>query len=99
MKIFRTVLTNFAILGIDAKQIPFLHNSRLLLGFAIIGLNIILCITYVLYVATTLKQYVQCINSTLGSVCGSIWFGLTVFHTPKIFEIIDNTEKMIEISE
>lgn len=99
MKIFQIARLKFAILGIDSKQVPSRQNTRLQLGFMISGLNITLCFMYVFYVANTFEEYVECINSTMGSVCSSMWFGLTVFQRPKLFEFIANAEKMIEISE
>lgn len=99
MKFFQTAQTHFAILGIDSKQIMFLQNSRLLLGFVISGLNIILCSMYIFCVATTFEECIECISTTLGSVGGSMCFGIIVFHTPDRSDIIDRIEEMIAISE
>lgn len=99
MKTFQTVRASFAFLGLDPEQLTFPYNSRLLLAFIIGGLNITLGFSYIFWVASSLIEYVECINTTFGSICAWIGIGPFVFLTPKIFENMDRVERMIESSE
>lgn len=101
MKVFRTIRNKFAFLDIcpsnqSTWQNPF--NKRVL-GFILLGGNIVSHVVYIFRVANDFLEFVECLNSTFASIIISVCFVAIVFRKTTLFNSIDNIEKVIDASE
>lgn len=101
MKIFETVLTNFVILGISSDQSIRKHpfNTKILMIFVVLGLTTFLHVMHVIYVASSIKERMESITATSGSLIISICFFTIVFKMRTVFDCINSFEDIIAMSE
>lgn len=103
MKIFQTVQSQYAILGItrssnhSTQELPF--NGKILFGFLLFGCLIISGLVYILHVASGFMEQMQGVSSILASTMMCICFVDIVLGKTTLFEIIDNVEKLLDASE
>lgn len=101
MKLFETVLKNYAILGISLDQsiqkYPF--NIKILMTFTVLCLTIFLHVMHIIYVASNIKERMESITTTSGSLIISIFFVTIVFKMRTVFNCINSFEDIIAMSE
>lgn len=97
MKIFQTTKLNLASMDLDANQSLF-HKMQLLhilQGF----LAIVLQCIYLIYVASTIREYMNSIFMTAFGILAYIVYWSMIFQTKTIFEFMDEFEKAINKSK
>lgn len=101
MKIFQTVLSNYAILGINREQSkqPILSNRKVLMGILIGGLTITSILVYIFDVANSSREYIECVTTLFAVIIIAIYFLAVAFKMSELFENIDCMENAFEMSE
>lgn len=101
MLIFQNTKNNYAILGISLQQSfqqnPF--NGKIFISFVLLGCSIASHFLYLFYVASSLKEYIECITTTFAIFVISVCFMTMVFNMSTLFKTIDDIENVIEESE
>lgn len=100
MKILKSVQDNFAVLGmnLDRKTLQHPFDFRKRIVVFVFGTAIIL--SYVsISRARTFKEYTDSIHMTLTLSLGSLIYGILLFETTKIAELIGNFERILDDSE
>lgn len=101
IKLFRTIQTNFALLGISShqsvQQCPF--NVRNLLTIFSIGFSAISTTINLLYIASSFKEYADSVYVTSSAVLTFVIYLLFVWKMRLIFELVDDLEKTCNESE
>lgn len=100
MKLFQSVQKNFAVLGIIRPSQPIqtqYHFNKKILKISLwFCLEFILNGTFLAFVACTFREYTHTIYTTSASIMVIIYYAILVFKTAKLFELIDNFEKVFE---
>lgn len=100
MRIFKLLRRRFAIVGISPNQwtqkYPF--SKRLLFDFLLFGCVFVSQFVYIFHVANGFMDYIECISTTSGTILMFVCFVAIVFSKTKVFEAIDNIEKLIDTS-
>lgn len=97
MEIFQTIRRHLTLLGIDATQSAL--NWKLLLGFLLFGDVTIGCALYLVYLAETMIEYMQCFCVISGTIEIGLCFVATVLQKQLLFDYIDHVEKLINTSK
>lgn len=101
--ILKTVQRHYATLGISSSSSQstskYLFNERLLFSFLLFGYLIVSQIVYIYYLASGFMEYMECFSSMLASFIIFICLMAIAYRTTKLFESIQNMEKIIETSE
>lgn len=103
MKTFGILQKHFTILGIvrppnpSSQKDPF--NKKVLFGFSLIAYFIGSQFAYIFYVADGFMEYMNCICATFASMIVFVCFVAIVFGTSTVFTIIDDMERVIDLSE
>lgn len=98
LKIFQIIQKQYTILGISrvSNQVT---DKRVRRGFLLFALLFISHFAYILHVANGFMEYVQGICAFFSSVIVFVCFTSKTFRKAKLFESIDNIEKIIDSSE
>lgn len=99
IQIFQTIRGLLAFLGLSLEQSIQPHhsfNTRLLLGFLTVSLAITLHILYLVFVANTLIEYMQCIGITFAAIANGFAFGNIVYNSKYLFECLVRVQKTID---
>lgn len=101
MKSFQTILDNLAVLGIcpDRSTHSFPFNMKILVLIIFTPVVIFSYFGYLLNVAKSLSELIDRIIATSSAITFSITFYSIIFQMTDLFEVIDNMERMIAISE
>lgn len=103
MKIFQTIQTHYAILGItntthqSTQKHPF--SIRVFMGFLLFGSLNVLDFVYIFRVANGFTDYMNSICAASTSIIFSITFAAIVFRKSTLFGSIDSLEQLIDTSE
>lgn len=102
MKIFETIQTYYAILGICStdqrtQQYPF--SERIFFGFLLCGCNIISQFVYTSHVANGFIEYIECICSAFGAIIVFVCFATIFAKRTILFKTIDRIEQLIGTSK
>lgn len=101
IKMFQTVLANYAILDISPKQSirPILLNKKVLMGFLMFSSLSISFVVYFYQISNDFKDYIECVTTMFAVAIMAICFGALVFKATDFFENIACVENTIEMSE
>lgn len=102
MKIFRIIQKQYAILGISSPTEPtqrLLFITRVPFGFLIFGCLAASGFVYIFRVANGFMEYMACISSIFAGIVEFSCLARIALKKTKIFEIIDNIEKLIYASK
>lgn len=102
MIIFRTVRNKYAMVGISSSNQwtqKYSFNKRVCFGFLLFGCVAVSQLVYVFYVANGLMEYMECISTGSGTIIMFVCFAAIVFRKTKLFESIDEFEKLIDTSD
>lgn len=101
MKLFQITQKNLAILGIDRNQSTQKHpfNGRILLGFFLFGLFIILTSTFFFHEASSFREYTETIYTLSGTIACTVAFTSTIFKMKMLFNFIAMSENIVDISK
>lgn len=103
IKIFRTVREHYAIVGISpttlnpSQRFPF--NNKVLLGFSSFVCTTVSQFVYILHVARSFMEYMECVCSLSGTIIIFDCFMAIVFRKTTLFETIDDIEELIDFSK
>lgn len=106
MKILKLLQRSYAIMGISPSKVslnqstqkcPF--NGRIIFGFLLYGCVILSQFMYIFYVANDFLDYVESIIATTSTIIMFICFAAMAPRKTKLFESIENIEKLIDMSE
>lgn len=98
LQIFQTIRGLLAFLGLTLEQSIQPHhsfNTRLVLGFITVSLAITLHILYLVFVANTLIEYMQCIGITFAAIANGLSFGTIVYNSKYLFGCLVRVQKTI----
>lgn len=98
-KILQSVLTNFAILGIQPDSVaqPCLLNGRILIGFCSLGLAMIGFLNYLIYEAETFIEYTQTVYIESAVVTMMFILMIIILNVEKIFKFMENCEQIVNM--
>lgn len=101
MKILQSVQAKYELLGISLEQSRhrFPHNPKILCGFLLISLTTASYIVYLIRVAGTFIECIECMTSISASFIIGVCFGAIVLKMAQPFENIDALAKVIDIRE
>ena len=99
MKILQSVQAKYELLGINLEQSThrFPHNPKIFCGFLLFGLTTASFVVYLIQVADTLIECIECITTTSAALIIAVCLGAIVFKMSKLFENISILENVIEI--
>lgn len=97
MKLFETVLNNFAIVGMTPSKHRF--NTKIAMAFVLIGTATLFHILHIFFVASNLKERTQSSTTTSGSLVITICFLTVIFKMRAVFNCIRDFEDIIAMSE
>lgn len=101
MLIFLNTKKNYAVLGISVYQslqeYPF--NRKIFMSFIILGCSIASHFLYLSYVASSFKEYIECISTTFAIFVICVCFMTMVLNMSKLFRTIEDIENLIDESE
>lgn len=102
IKIFQRVREQYAIIGISPsnqsnQKFPF--SKRVFLGFLSFSCTTVSQFVYILYVANDFMECMECVCSLSGTIILFVCFAAIVFRKAKLFDSIDNIEKLIDSSK
>lgn len=92
MKLFQSSQEKFAILGITSDQSikNNLFNGRILAGFLVYILTVILIAVFIIHDANTIWEYANNIYNMSGAIIIVVFFANIVFKMRKFFALIDS---------
>lgn len=101
MEIFQSIQKNFAILGIDRKQLTEKRNTndKNLLSLFLHGFFTIAYFLYLVRIANNFREYAAGIFETSAVLICGVSMIIIVRTMPKWFKLIDNLEEVINCSE
>lgn len=102
MQLFQSVQMNLAILGIcpsQSMQISCGFNGKMLKVAFFHGLSGILSCLFFVYEAHTFREYTDSIYMTSATIMVILYFLILILKMAKLFEFIDDFEKVISDSE
>lgn len=95
MKIFQTVQTHYATLGISFLNRSASSSKRVNFGFLSFGCIFVSQSWYTFHVASSFMEYVEGICASSGTTINFACFAAIVFRKATLFETIDNFERLI----
>ena len=102
MKIFQTIQKQYAMMGISPTH-PWtqksLFNKKIAFGLLLFAYCIVSQMVFILHVASGFMEYMEAICSSSATVIMFICFVAIVLRKTKLFESIENIEKLIDTSE
>lgn len=101
MKLFQSSQEKFAILGITSDQSikNNLFNGRILAGFSVYILTVILIAVFIIHDANTIWEYANNIYNMSGAIIIVVFFANIVFKMRKFFALIDSCETTVAKSK
>lgn len=101
MKIFQSIQTNFAILGINRNQSVQKHNTNFknLVSLILHGFITISYLLYLVRIASTFREYTDGIFATSAVIVCGVSMAIVIWTMAKWFKLIDNLESIIIDSE
>lgn len=102
MKIFQSVQTYFAQLGITPRsqfneKYPFEMKNVLVIGF--IGGGFVVCYLFLVFGANDFNEYSECLISTITFLMGTFDYAIHVWKMEKLFQFIKKFEHFIQRSK
>lgn len=102
IQIFQSISGFLAFSGLISNRWSQAHhpfNARLISCFLVIGLSIICNVLYLIFVANTLVECMQCVGIISAVVEIGICFAAIAYQSNYLFECIARTEKTINASK
>lgn len=98
MKLFQLIQKNLSTLGIDSHQSK-CSWRKLMMTWLIFGLTITSSVLFLIFKAKTFEEFTNNIYITSGDSMLCIDFAIVVFKREKLFKLINDFEKFVNISE
>lgn len=101
MKIFQSTQKNYLFLGISPIQSNQKHlfNARNTAFSIMFKTSVSFCFVYLIHVARTFGEYLQCAYIMLALMSGTCAFITIIWKMAKLFEFIDSLEEIVNKSE
>lgn len=101
MEIFKSIKEYFVRVGIDSTQSAQKHpfNSRNLIAFFFLSCCIISIILHIIYVDNDFGKYANSFNVIATIMLATVCFAIYVIKMENAFDIMNNTETIINKSE
>lgn len=101
MIVFRTIRNKLSFLDIGPSNPSTLQDplNKRVLGFILLGGNVVLHVVYIFQEANGFLEFVECLNSTFACTIFFVCFAAIIFRKTTLFNSLDNIGKFIDASE